>query len=206
MQENLIKQIGRQKIYPIIRNSDPEKVVNMAKAIVDGGIELVEITLENEFIYDAIEEVSEFATVAAGGIITEEQVVDSMHAGAKIISSPVFQMSMVKISKDKRIPLIASVTTTNEAYTAWKTRIPLMKVFPASALGGKVYIEDILRPMPFLNVMPSGNIGLYEVCDYLSAGAFAVGVGRGFYENSSYVEITKKAKEIVKKIKELKVD
>ncbi|MBR1754452.1 hypothetical protein IJ732_06400 [bacterium] len=203
MQEYLIKQIGKQKIYPIIRDDNPDKVVNMAKALVAGGINILEITLENDFVCDAIEEVSGFATVVAGGIITEEQAVESLSAGAKIISSPVFQMNMVKITKDKKVPLIASVTTSNEAYTAWKTRVPLMKVFPASALGGKVYIEDLLRPMPFLNIVPSGGIALYEVCDYLKAGAFAVGVGRGFYEDSTLDEITKKAKDVVRKIGDL---
>jgi 2-dehydro-3-deoxyphosphogluconate aldolase/(4S)-4-hydroxy-2-oxoglutarate aldolase len=206
MQEFLIRQIGKQKIYPIIRENNPETVVDMAKALFAGGLNLLEITIENDFIYDAIEEISDFATVAAGGIITEEQAVESLQAGAKILSAPVFQMNMVKISKDKKAPLIASVTTSNEAYTAWKTRVPLMKVFPASALGGKVYIEDLLRPMPFLNLMPSGGIALYEVCDYLKAGAFAVGVGRGFYEDSTFDEITKKAKDILKKIGDLSLE
>lgn len=206
MNESLIKEIGKQKIYPIIRDFNADNVVKKAKALVSGGINIIEITIENDTIYDAIEEMSEIATVVAGGIITEEQVIESLNAGAKIISSPVFQMNMVKITKDRRVPLIASVATSNEAYTAWKTRIPLMKVFPASALGGKLYIEDLLRPMPFLNLMPSGNIGLYEVCDYLRAGAFAVGVGRGFYEDSTPEEITKKAKDIVKKIRELNLE
>lgn len=206
MLEYHIKEIGKQKIYPIIRENDPERAVEKAKAIVDGGIKIIEITVENDFIYDAIEEVSEFATISAGGIITEEQAIKSLQAGAKILSSPVFQMNMLKVSKDKKAPLIASVTTSNEAYAAWKTRIPLIKIFPTSALGGKVYIEDLLRPMPFLNLMPSGNITLHEVCDYLQAGAFAVGVGRGFYEDSTLNEITKKAKDIVRKIGDLSLD
>ncbi len=203
MQEILIKKISNQKIYPIIREANAQTVIDKSKALVEGGIKMFEITIENDSIYDAIKEVSEIATIAAGGIITEEQAVNSLNAGAKILSSPVFQMNMVKISKDKKVPLIASVTTSNEAYTAWKTRIPLLKVFPAKALGGKLYIEDLLRPMPFLNLMPSGNIALDEVCDYIKAGARAVGVGRDFYENSNYSDITKKAKKIVKQIEEL---
>ena len=206
MQEVLIKQIGMQKIYPIIREADADSVVDKVKALVAGGIKVVEITVENDDIYDAIEDVADIVTVSAGGIITEEQAVMSLNAGAKILSSPVFQMNMVKISKDRKVPLIASVTTSNEAYTAWKTRVPLMKVFPATALGGSVYVEDLLRPMPFLNLMPSGGIALREVCDYLKAGAFAVGVGRGFYEDSTLDDITKKAKDIIKKIGDLNLE
>lgn len=203
MQENLIKKISKEKIYPIIRCQDAQSAIDMANALIEGGIKALEINVENASLYEAIHEVSRSAVVAAGGIITAQQADKAVDAGAEIISSPIFQMNMVKISKDKEIPLIACTSTANEAYNAWKTRVPLIKIFPAKALGGVLYIEDILRPMPFLNIMPSGNILLEEVPDYIKAGAVAVGVGRDFYENSTYAEITKKAKLIIQKLKDL---
>ena len=203
MQENLIKKISREKIYPIIRSSDAQSAIDTANALIEGGIKLLEINVENASIYEAIHEVSKNAVVAAGGIITGQQAYKAVDAGAEIISSPIFQMNMVKISKDKEIPLIACASTSNEAYNAWKTRVPLIKIFPAKAMGGVLYIEDLLRPMPFLNIMPSGNILLEEVPDYIKAGAVAVGVGRSFYENSSFAEITKKAKNIIQQLKDL---
>lgn len=203
MQENLIKKLSKEKIYPIIRSSDAQSAIDTANALIEGGIKLIEINIENNSLYQAIHEVSKNAVVAAGGVITAQQAIKAIDAGAEILSSPIFQMNMVKISKDKEIPLIACVSTANEAYNAWKTRVPLLKVFPAKALGGVLYIEDLLRPMPFLNVMPSGNILLEEVPDYIKAGAVAVGVGRSFYENSSFTEITKKAKDVIEKLKDL---
>lgn len=203
MQENLIKKISREKIYPIIRCKNAQCAIDTANALIEGGIKVVEITIENASLYEAINEVSKHATVSAGGIITSQQANTAIEAGAQIISSPIFQMNLVKISKDKQIPLIASASTANEAYNAWKTRVPLIKIFPAKALGGALYIEDLLRPMPFLNVMPSGNISIDEVPDYIKAGAVAVGVGRSFYENSDFKEITKKAKEVIEKLKDL---
>lgn len=203
MQENLIKKLSKEKIYPIIRSSDAQSAIDTANALIEGGIKLIEINIENNSLYQAIHEVSKNAVVAAGGIITAQQAIKAIDAGAEILSSPIFQMNMVKISKDKEIPLIACVSTANEAYNAWKTRVPLLKIFPAKALGGVLYIEDLLRPMPFLNVMPSGNILLEEVPDYIKSGAVAVGVGRSFYENSSFAEITKKAKDVIQKVKNL---
>lgn len=203
MQENLIKKISKEKIYPIIRCNDAQEAIDKANALIEGGIKVLEITIENSSLYEAIHEVSRNATVAAGGVITGQQALKAIDAGAQIIASPIFQMNMVKISKDKEIPLIACTSTANEAYEAWKTRVPLIKIFPACALGGVLYIEDLLRPMPFLNVMPSGNITVDEVPDYIKAGAAAVGVGRSFYENSSFAEITKKAKTIIEKLKDL---
>lgn len=203
MQENLIKKISKEKIYPIIRSNDAQRAVDTAHALIEGGIKLLEITIENASLYQAINEISKSVTVSAGGVITAQQAIKAIDSGAELLSSPIFQMNMVKISKDKEVPLIACASTANEAYSAWKTRVPLIKIFPAKALGGVLYIEDLLRPMPFLNVMPSGNILLEEVPDYIKAGAAAVGIGRSFYENSSFKEITQKAKKVIKELKDL---
>ena len=203
MQENLIKKISEEKIYPIIRCHDAKCAIDQANALIEGGIKLLEINVENSSLYEAINVISKNAIVSAGGIITANQAAMAISAGAKIISSPIFQMNMVRISKDKHIPFIASTTTANEAYNAWKTRVPIIKIYPAKALGGVLYVEDLLRPMPFLNIMPSGNITLDEVVNYIKAGAVAVGVGRSFYHDSTLSEITQKAKIILEKLKDL---
>ena len=111
-------------------------------------------------------------------------------------------MSLIKISKNKRVPFIAGATTANEAYNAWKSRIPLIKIFPTEAMGGVRYIEDILRQMPFLNLLPMGNIKLNEVVTYIKAGAVAVGVGRDFYQGFEPKAVTARTRDILKEIRE----
>ena len=202
MSENYINTIAKDRIYPIIRCNDAEEVVEIAKALVDGGIRVLEINVENPSIYNAIKEVSQYATVCAGGIITSTQADYAFKNGAKLFASPIFQMNLVKISKNLRIPFIAGTTTANEAYSAWKSRIPLIKLFPAEAMGGPSYIENILRQMPFLNLMPMGNIKLAEVVSYLNAGAVAVGVGRDFYQGFTPREITSRTKEILNEVRD----
>jgi 2-dehydro-3-deoxyphosphogluconate aldolase/(4S)-4-hydroxy-2-oxoglutarate aldolase len=201
MTENLIKLISEEKIFPIIRNKDPQKVIDTAKALIDGGIKVLEINVENTKIFKAIEEVSNYAHVCAGGIITTIQADVAINSGAKILSSPIFSMNLVKLSKDKQIPFIAGTSTANEAYTAWKARIPLIKIYPITAMGGSMYLEDLLRPMPFLNIMPLGNVKISEVKSYIKAGAKAVGVGRDLYEGYSFAEITKRAKMVIEDLK-----
>lgn len=202
MSENYINTIANEKIYPIIRCKDAEQTVEIAKALVEGGIKVLEINVENPSIYEAINEVSNFAIVCAGGIITSTQADYALKNGAKIFASPIFHMNLVKISKNIRIPFIAGTTTANEAYNAWKSRIPLIKIFPAEAMGGASYIENILRQMPFLNLMPMGNIKLADVVSYLNAGAVAVGVGRDFYQGFTPREITNRTKEILNEVKD----
>lgn len=202
MSENYIKTIAEDKIYPIIRCKDAERTVEIAKALVDGGIRVLEINVENISIYEAIKEVSKYATVCAGGIITVTQADFAFQNGAKLFASPIFQMYLVRISKNLRIPFIAGTTTANEAYSAWKSRIPLIKTFPTEAMGGVEYIESILRQMPFLNLMPTGNIKLADTVSYLRAGAASVGVGRDFYQGFTSKEITERTKEILTEVRD----
>ncbi len=201
MTENLIKKLSEEKIFPVIRSKNAKNAIDTAKALIDGGIKVLEINVENPDIFKAIEEVSKSACVCAGGIITSIQAEAAIASGAKILSSPIFSMNLVKLSKDKRIPFIAGTSTANEAYNAWKARIPLIKIYPITAMGGAMYVEDLLRPMPFLNIMPLGNVKLNEVSSYIKAGAKVVGVGRDFYDGYSLSEITKRAKNIIEELK-----
>ena len=202
MSENYIEIIKQDKLFPIIRTKEPEEAIEISKALVEGGIRILEINVENPTLYKAIAEISKFATVCAGGIITSMQADAAFECGAKMIASPIFQMNMVKITKNKRVPFIAGASTANEAYIAWKSRIPLIKLYPADAMGGVQYIEDILRQMPFLSLMPMGNIKLSQAVTYIKAGAVAVGIGRDFYQGFTPKEITSRTKEIMKEVKD----
>lgn len=201
MKENLINVLAEEKILPILRCKDAQLMIDRAKALIDAGVKVIEINVENPTIYKAIEEISKYANVCAGGIITSLQAEAAILSGAKILSSPIFSMNLVKISKDKQIPYIAGTSTANEAYNAWKARIPLIKIYPITAMGGAMYIEDLLRPMPFLNVMPLGNVKVDEIQSYINAGASVVGIGRDLYDGLSLSEITNRAKKVIKELK-----
>ena len=201
MNINLIEKLKANKVLPIIRSTDEQDVINKVKALLDGGLDIMEINVETPNIFNAIKAVSKDAIVCAGGIITSIQAQAAMDSGAKIISSPIFQSNLLKISKDKRLPFIAGTSTANEAYNAWKSRIPVVKIYPITAMGGVEYIENLLRPMPFLNVIPQGNVELNEVKSYLDAGATAVGVGRHLTGGHSYSDITKRTTELLEQLR-----
>ena len=197
----LIEIMKSQKIFPVLRGKDKTKMIAYAKALAKTGIDIIEINVDSPEIFEAIEEVSSELIICAGGIITSLQAEAAFQAGAKVFSSPIFQANLLKISKSRKIPYIAGTTTANEAYEAWKARIPLIKLYPITAMGGTMYLEDILRPMPFLNLMPAGNIKLSEVKDYINTGAVAVGVGRDIYEGSSPEQITARMHNFLKELK-----
>ena len=130
MNKNLIKILANEKIYPIIRQRDAVRAEDIAYALIEGGIKILEINVEHPKIYEVIQRVSKKADVCAGSIITSWQAEWAFEAGATMFSSPIFQMNMVKISKNMGVPFIAGATTAGEAYVAWKSRIPLVKIFP----------------------------------------------------------------------------
>lgn len=201
MNFDLIKKLQANKVFPIIRSSDKQDVISKVNALVDGGLDVMEVNVETPDIFNAIRKVSDKAVICAGGIITSMQAQAAIDAGAKIISSPIFQTNLLKISKDKRLPFIAGTSTANEAYEAWKSRIPVVKIYPITAMGGVEYIENLLRPMQFLNVIPQGDVKLDEIPLYLKAGALAVGVGRNLTGTTDYSVISARVQAILEQLK-----
>ena len=149
MNENLIKLLSEQKIFPILRSTDPNTVSKQVEALLNAGIKTFEINVENLEMYKVIDEISNNAIVCAGGIITTMQAQAAIQSGAKFISSPIFHMNLVKLSKDTKVPYVAGTSTANEAYQAWKARVPLVKIYPIEAMGGAKYLANILRTMHF---------------------------------------------------------
>ena len=201
MNINLLDKLKENKVFPIIRSKDPKDVIEKVNALLEGGLDIMEINVETPEIYNAIKAVSNDAIICAGGIITSLQAETAIDSGAQILSSPIFQKNLLKISKDRRVPMIAGTSTANEAYSAWKSRIPAVKIYPITAMGGVEYIENLLRPMPFLNVIPQGDVHLNEVSLYIKAGALAVGVGRHLTRANNYKEITVRTKELLEQLK-----
>ena len=195
----IIDDIKEHKIYGIIREDDPEYAYEIARAYQEGGIRFIELNCPLE----VTEKVSKLdnIVVSQGGIITTDQAHIALKAGATIISSPIFQMNLVRFASCYTVFLIPSASTPNEAYNVWKARIPLVKIYPVMEMGGVEYIKDIMKPMPFLNILPCGFVKMEDIKGYLDAGATAVGVGRELYSKTTYSEIVSAVKEVMKMIK-----
>lgn len=203
---NPLKKIEQDKIFAVIRDQEPEKTENIVKAITDAGINIVEIVIETPEMVELIKKLKEKNSntlIMAGGIITQRQAQIAINAGADVIVSPVSQMNLVRLCQTQKTPLIMTATTPNEAYSAWKARTQLIKISPANPMGGAEYIEDMHRPMKFINIIASGSIKIEDIQAYLKAGAKAVGLGRALYKDASYEEITQRAKLALEKVKNI---
>ncbi len=198
--KNVIKEITTNKIFGVVRADDTKRAIEVANAYIEAGLKIIEMNANIEAVKEIAQNNPDIS-VAAGGIITSIQAQQAIEAGAKVLVSPILQMNLVKLSSGCKVPLILTATTPNEAYNAWKARIPLIKIYPIKDLGGKTYIEDLLRPMKFLNVMPSGSVDIEDIKDYLDCGASAVALGRKLYKNKTYKEIVETTKLAIEKTK-----
>ena len=105
MNINLLDKLKENKVFPIIRSKDPEQIIKTSRAIIEGGLDVIEINVGDSKVYNAIEKLSKDAIICAGGIITSLQAQIAIDCGAKIISSPVFSTSLVKISKELQLQM-----------------------------------------------------------------------------------------------------
>ena len=202
---NPIEFIAKNKIYVVVRGENPDRVIEIAEAIIEGGIKAIEVTVEKGALLSAVKELSKHKNlvVTAGGIITAKRAQEAIDNGAQIIVSPVLQNGLIKYCVGAGVPHIATVTTQNEAYMAWRARIPLIKISPAKSMGQVTYLEDLLRPMPFLNLMPAGGITHETFVDYLKAGAAAVALGRCLYRDIPLEETKRRAAIAVENLKNI---
>jgi len=192
----ILDDIKSHKLYGIIREDDPEYAYEIVRAYAEGGIKFIELNCPLEVTERASK--LDNVVISQGGIITTKQAHNALSSGATIISSPIFQTNLVRFASCYGAFLIPSTTTPNEAYVAWKARMPLIKIYPVKEMGGVEYIKDIIKPMPFLNLLPCGFVKIEDIQDYLKAGVVAVGIGRELYSKDSYSEIVSTVKEAIK--------
>ncbi|MCK7515975.1 MAG: bifunctional 4-hydroxy-2-oxoglutarate aldolase/2-dehydro-3-deoxy-phosphogluconate aldolase [Desulfobacterales bacterium] len=193
----------QNKIYAIVRADNATKAIDISKALIDGGIKIIEIALGFENVSLVIKKLADMENiyVAAGSVITGKQAENAIDAGAQLIVSPVSEINLIKLCKGRAVNIITGASTPNEAYSAWKLGVGIIKLFPAKALGGADYVKNILTPMPFLPLMPTGGVGLDDFTQYFDAGAVAVGIGQAFYCNeTNYSKITKNASITLKNL------
>lgn len=197
--------IKESRVFAVVRTDNAQKAIEISKALIEGGIKIIEIAAVGcQDVNHAISEISaiEGVSVAAGSVVTARQADEAIKAGAKLIVSPINELRLIKLCKGRKMPVITGAATPNEAYQAWKSGVNVIKIFPANDLGGPEYIKDILTPMPFLNLVPTGGVNYDNFTDYLDAGAYAVGLGKTLYAYESSMEaVTEKARKVVEKLK-----
>lgn len=208
---SIMEQLSRQYAIPVIRESDEEKLYSLGKAIAEGGLKVLEITLMDESAYKVIKRLStdKDLIIGAGTVLDESMAKRAIEAGAKFLVSPGLNEAAVSYAKSMNVPFIPGVLTPTEIMKAMALGCEAIKIFPVASLGGAAYLKSLKGPFPKLRIMASGGIGLDNIREYFEAGTFCVGTGgsltpKDAVKNEDWKKIRELAKEYVFEVNSLR--
>lgn len=158
-------------VIPVLTISRLEHAIPMAKAIRDGGLSVLEVTLRTPVALDAIHLIKgEFfdLTVGAGTVSKISDVEKAVDIGASFLSCPGSTSAVIDASLESGVALLPGVSTVSEVINMLDRGIVHMKLFPAEASGGIAMLDSIYRPFPQAVFCPAGGINQENAMDYLS--------------------------------------
>lgn len=183
----MVAQMQTTGLIAIIRapgkkdgSADVQSLVDLCKALRDGGVLFTEITMTTPGALEAIRQarvvLRDDAVLGVGSVLDGESAHAAITAGAQFVVSPITSMAVIEMCHRYDVAVIPGALTPTEIMTAFQAGADMVKVFPAKDLGPG-YIKDILAPMPQLKLVPTGGVDLKTIPDWLAAGVACLGVG-----------------------------
>ncbi|MHA2852393.1 bifunctional 4-hydroxy-2-oxoglutarate aldolase/2-dehydro-3-deoxy-phosphogluconate aldolase [Paenibacillus lautus] len=206
---NTMSSILDNKIIAIIRGANSKDVLNMAKALHEGGVNMLEITMNSPNALSAIEEITaelgDRVVVGAGTVLDSETARAAILAGAKFILSPTVDIETIKMAKRYGAVSIPGAFTPTEILSAYENGGDIIKVFPATL--GPSFIKDIRGPLPQIPLLPTGGIDLNNIQEFMKAGAIGCGIGSALVNtqleitDEYFVQLSEKARQFASAVK-----
>ncbi|MEX0777096.1 MAG: bifunctional 4-hydroxy-2-oxoglutarate aldolase/2-dehydro-3-deoxy-phosphogluconate aldolase [Phycisphaeraceae bacterium] len=176
----LASQLEASGLVAVIRADSPGQLVDVCKALREGGVVFSEITMTTPGALDAIAKASEAlgkdAVIGVGSVLDPETARAAILAGAQFVVCPTTNLATIEMAHRYGKPVIPGGLTPTEILGAWQAGADFVKVFPANHFG-PTYFKDLLAPMPQLKLTPTGGVDLSTAKDWLAAGAACLGVG-----------------------------
>ncbi|WP_437595998.1 bifunctional 4-hydroxy-2-oxoglutarate aldolase/2-dehydro-3-deoxy-phosphogluconate aldolase [Sorangium sp. So ce590] len=173
--------IGRTRIVPVVRAGSADEALQAVEALLDGGIDVLEITMTVPGAVEVVREIAarhgDRALVGAGTVLDARTAEACVEAGARFVVSPALDEATVKACLAMNVVHAPGALTPTEVVAAHRAGGDVVKVFPCDALGGASYLKSLKAPLPHIPLMPTGGATLQNVGSFLAAGAVAVGVG-----------------------------
>lgn len=188
--QQVIEQLKATAFLPVVNLEQPERdAVNLAKALIEGGIPAAEITFRTGAADRAIRLMLEHdpeMLVGAGTVLTIEQATLAIDAGAKFLVSPGFDEAVVDYALERNIPIFPGVLTPTEILSCIRKGLDVLKFFPASSYGGAATIKALSAPFPQIRFMPTGGVTVKNLGDYLSLDS-VIACGGSFMVSSDLI-------------------
>src|SRR6202045_2638598 len=172
-----LREIG---LVPVLRAESVEKAMALAGAIADGGVTVLEVTMTVPGAIQVMRRLAEQRPdilIGAGTVLDAETARMCILEGAQFVVSPALNLQTIEMCHRYSIAVLPGALTPTEIVTAWQAGADVVKVFPASAMGGAKYLSSLEAPLPQIELIPTGGVSLATAPEFLNAGAFALGVG-----------------------------
>jgi 2-dehydro-3-deoxyphosphogluconate aldolase / (4S)-4-hydroxy-2-oxoglutarate aldolase len=167
-------------VVAVIRAQSDSQLMDITKALLDGGVIGIEVTMSTPKAIAGIEKLADSfgdkCVVGVGTCLDTGTCADAIHAGAQFVVSPILDLGIIETTRRLGKISIPGALSPTEIFTAWNAGADVVKVYPGN-LVGPGYLKDLMAPMPFLRLSPSGGVDVKNVGEWIKAGAVMCGAG-----------------------------
>jgi 2-dehydro-3-deoxyphosphogluconate aldolase/(4S)-4-hydroxy-2-oxoglutarate aldolase len=215
---SVLNAVHNTGIVPVFYNGDIEKAKGIAKACVAGGITVLEFTNRGDHAWEVFSALHKFcqkelpeAILGAGSVLDASTASLYIANGASFIVGPVTNPDVAKVCNRRKVPYIPGCGTASEISYAEELGADIVKIFPGTSVGGPGFVKDVLAPMPWSSIMPTGGVDITEgsLRPWFEAGVVSVGMGSKLVsadvvKNNDWATLEARSKQVLALIKKLK--
>ena len=200
----MVAMMERRRLVAEVRTDTAIQALGMVDALAQGGVTAIEVSLT---IPGAQEILSHLAArndilVGAGAVLDARQATEAISCGARFIASPILAPELVAPCRDANVACILGALTPSEIIAAQRAGAEMVKLFPAEALGGPMYVRALLRQLTHVSLQISGGFTAEHLVEYLALPVRTLGLGsllvpRVLFERGNWQAITARARAFV---------
>lgn len=171
MNTEIIERLAKAPVVPLVAPNDAESAIKTTRALVEGGLSVVEVVLRTPAAVDCLGEITRAvpeAIIGAGTVLSEDQAEAVMEQGAKFIVLPGLYTPVIRLAQSANLPVFPGVATATEAQNAWNMGLRSLKFFPASLAGGPAMLKALGSVFKGISFMPTGGVSAANLSEYLS--------------------------------------
>ena len=211
--EECLKRVLNTGVVAVIRADRGDQLVPLAHALVEGGVDILEVTYTvpnaTEVIREVIQSLGDRALVGAGTVLDPTTAEEAIRAGARFVVSPCINREVIRLCRRGNVAVMPGAFTPTEVVMAWESGADVVKIFPSDSVG-PAHLKALRAPLPHIPMMPTGGVSLENAADFIRAGACALGVGGSLVKKSAVERgdlqtITQLAKQFVEAVRRARV-
>jgi 2-dehydro-3-deoxyphosphogluconate aldolase / (4S)-4-hydroxy-2-oxoglutarate aldolase len=207
-----LRRILDSGIVAVVRAPEPSGLVEVVRALADGGVTVAEVTFTvpgaAEVIREARRQLGDRVLLGAGTVLDPETARTALLAGAEFVVAPTVNPDMIRLCRRYDKVVMPGAFTPTEILAAWEAGADVVKVFPADVLG-TVFFRAMRGPLPQVRLMPTGGVDLTTAAEFLRAGAVCLGVGSQLVDPKAFAahdfdritEMARKYADVVKQFR-----